>query len=271
MSESRGLRGELGRTRRYPGPWAAQGLPPEGLGRRGRGHRAPGLHGPARGDRGHRRQDRLREVDVLQHADRPRARRRRARSRSAGAHPTGTSTPFAAASASSSSRTGCCPWRSLLDNVTLGLEIMAIDPAERRTRAERWLHRLGPGRTFSGPFRASCRAGCASGPRSPEPSPSTPRSCSPTRRSVTSTRSPPADPRPVLRHGPRRAQDGDPRHPPARGGDRDIATACLPRTGHTLNLEEPRPSTARSSTSCETSRAELRISRKKGDTTWILG
>jgi NitT/TauT family transport system ATP-binding protein len=35
------------------------------------------------------------------------------------------------------------PWRSLLDNVTLGLEIMGVDPAERRARAERWLHRLG--------------------------------------------------------------------------------------------------------------------------------
>jgi NitT/TauT family transport system ATP-binding protein len=35
------------------------------------------------------------------------------------------------------------PWRTLLDNVTLGLEIMGIEPAERRARAERWLHRLG--------------------------------------------------------------------------------------------------------------------------------
>jgi NitT/TauT family transport system ATP-binding protein len=35
------------------------------------------------------------------------------------------------------------PWRTLLDNVTLGLEIMGIDPEERRARAERWLHRLG--------------------------------------------------------------------------------------------------------------------------------
>ena len=35
------------------------------------------------------------------------------------------------------------PWRSLVDNVTLGLEIMGIDPGERRTRAEAWLARLG--------------------------------------------------------------------------------------------------------------------------------
>jgi NitT/TauT family transport system ATP-binding protein len=35
------------------------------------------------------------------------------------------------------------PWRSLLDNVTLGLEIMGLDPAEQRARAERWLQRLG--------------------------------------------------------------------------------------------------------------------------------
>ncbi len=35
------------------------------------------------------------------------------------------------------------PWRSLLDNVTLGLEIMGLDPAAQRTRAEHWLHRLG--------------------------------------------------------------------------------------------------------------------------------
>jgi NitT/TauT family transport system ATP-binding protein len=35
------------------------------------------------------------------------------------------------------------PWRSLLDNVTLGLEIMGLDPAERRARAEHWLSRLG--------------------------------------------------------------------------------------------------------------------------------
>jgi len=35
------------------------------------------------------------------------------------------------------------PWRSLMDNVTLGLEIMGVDPAEQRAQAERWLHRLG--------------------------------------------------------------------------------------------------------------------------------
>jgi NitT/TauT family transport system ATP-binding protein len=35
------------------------------------------------------------------------------------------------------------PWRSVLDNVTLGLEIMGIDAAERRARAEQWLSRLG--------------------------------------------------------------------------------------------------------------------------------
>lgn len=35
------------------------------------------------------------------------------------------------------------PWRTLLDNVTLGLEIMGLAPAEQRARAERWLHRLG--------------------------------------------------------------------------------------------------------------------------------
>lgn len=35
------------------------------------------------------------------------------------------------------------PWRTLLDNVTLGLEIMGIDGAERRDRAEHWLSRLG--------------------------------------------------------------------------------------------------------------------------------
>jgi NitT/TauT family transport system ATP-binding protein len=35
------------------------------------------------------------------------------------------------------------PWRPLYENVTLGLEIMGIDPAEQRRRAEHWLHRLG--------------------------------------------------------------------------------------------------------------------------------
>jgi NitT/TauT family transport system ATP-binding protein len=35
------------------------------------------------------------------------------------------------------------PWRTLVENVTLGLEIMGVDSAERRARAERWLHRLG--------------------------------------------------------------------------------------------------------------------------------
>lgn len=35
------------------------------------------------------------------------------------------------------------PWRTLLDNVTLGLEIMGLPPAEQRARAERWLERLG--------------------------------------------------------------------------------------------------------------------------------
>jgi NitT/TauT family transport system ATP-binding protein len=37
------------------------------------------------------------------------------------------------------------PWRTLLDNVTLGLEIMDIDPAEQRKRAMVWLERLGLG------------------------------------------------------------------------------------------------------------------------------
>ena len=35
------------------------------------------------------------------------------------------------------------PWRPLFENVTLGLEIMGIDPAEQRARAEHWLRRLG--------------------------------------------------------------------------------------------------------------------------------
>jgi NitT/TauT family transport system ATP-binding protein len=35
------------------------------------------------------------------------------------------------------------PWRTLLDNVTLGLEIMGIDGSERRERAKHWLSRLG--------------------------------------------------------------------------------------------------------------------------------
>jgi NitT/TauT family transport system ATP-binding protein len=35
------------------------------------------------------------------------------------------------------------PWRTLRDNVTLGLELMGVEPAEQRARAERWLHRLG--------------------------------------------------------------------------------------------------------------------------------
>jgi NitT/TauT family transport system ATP-binding protein len=35
------------------------------------------------------------------------------------------------------------PWRSLLNNVTLGLEIIGLDPTEQRARAERWLQRLG--------------------------------------------------------------------------------------------------------------------------------
>jgi NitT/TauT family transport system ATP-binding protein len=43
------------------------------------------------------------------------------------------------------------PWRSLIDNVTLGLEIMGIEAAERRRRAERWLSRLGLER-FLGAF-----------------------------------------------------------------------------------------------------------------------
>ncbi len=35
------------------------------------------------------------------------------------------------------------PWRTLLDNVTLGLEIMGVDPAEQQQRARVWLDRLG--------------------------------------------------------------------------------------------------------------------------------
>ncbi len=37
------------------------------------------------------------------------------------------------------------PWRTLLENVTLGLEIMDIDAAEQRRRALIWLERLGLG------------------------------------------------------------------------------------------------------------------------------
>lgn len=43
------------------------------------------------------------------------------------------------------------PWRTLLDNVTLGLEIMDIAPAQRRERALAWLDRLGLG-NFLGAF-----------------------------------------------------------------------------------------------------------------------
>lgn len=35
------------------------------------------------------------------------------------------------------------PWRSLLDNVTLGLEILGVDPAQQKEEAVRWLQRLG--------------------------------------------------------------------------------------------------------------------------------
>ncbi len=35
------------------------------------------------------------------------------------------------------------PWRTLIDNVTLGLEIIGMDPAAQRAEAERWLQRLG--------------------------------------------------------------------------------------------------------------------------------
>jgi NitT/TauT family transport system ATP-binding protein len=35
------------------------------------------------------------------------------------------------------------PWRTLLDNVTLGLEIMGIAPEEQHQRARFWLDRLG--------------------------------------------------------------------------------------------------------------------------------
>ncbi len=35
------------------------------------------------------------------------------------------------------------PWRTLLQNVTLGLEILGVAPEEQRARAEQWLKRLG--------------------------------------------------------------------------------------------------------------------------------
>ena len=35
------------------------------------------------------------------------------------------------------------PWRTLIENVTLGLEIMDMDAAAQRAEAERWLQRLG--------------------------------------------------------------------------------------------------------------------------------
>src|ERR1700759_769912 len=37
------------------------------------------------------------------------------------------------------------PWRTAIQNVELGLEMLDVPAAERRTAAQRWLTRLGPG------------------------------------------------------------------------------------------------------------------------------
>ena len=37
------------------------------------------------------------------------------------------------------------PWRKALDNVAYGLEILRVPEPERRTRAQRWLERVGLG------------------------------------------------------------------------------------------------------------------------------
>jgi glycine betaine/proline transport system ATP-binding protein len=77
------------------------------------------------------------------------------------------------------------PWRSVVENVALGLELSRTVPASRRrARCSR------PSASTTGPRSASpsSRAACSSASAWRAPSPPTPRSCSWTSRSPPSTR-----------------------------------------------------------------------------------
>ena len=68
------------------------------------------------------------------------------------------------------------PWRTVAENVGLGLELRGVPEAERERIVAEKLEMVGlePGR---GSTRTSCRAGCSSGSGSPARSRPTPTSC----------------------------------------------------------------------------------------------
>ena len=79
------------------------------------------------------------------------------------------------------------PWRSALDNVMLGLQILDKDKAEAEAIARRWLARLGlSGHEMT--IRMRCPAACASASPSRGPLRSSRTSCCAMSRSRRSTR-----------------------------------------------------------------------------------
>jgi NitT/TauT family transport system ATP-binding protein len=74
------------------------------------------------------------------------------------------------------------PWRTILENVTIGLETQGMPRAERNDRARSLIAKYG--------LRAICRAACASAWRSRARWPPTRRSCCSTSRCPRSTTRP---------------------------------------------------------------------------------
>jgi NitT/TauT family transport system ATP-binding protein len=66
------------------------------------------------------------------------------------------------------------PWRNALDNVAYGLEILRVPEPDRRTRARRWLERVGLG-GFENAYPHQLQAACGSGSALPGHSVSSPK------------------------------------------------------------------------------------------------
>jgi NitT/TauT family transport system ATP-binding protein len=81
------------------------------------------------------------------------------------------------------------PWKTVFDNIALGLRNKGVAKEERRDRIEKAIALMNLQGTRA-PFRTSSRAACSSASRSRARMCSSPRSCSWTSRSARSTRRP---------------------------------------------------------------------------------
>ena len=140
------------------------------------------------------------------------------------------------------------PWRSVIDNVALPMELAGVAPDVRRDRAEAALAQVGLA-TAARPRRASSRAGWRSAPRSPGAGRRSPGAAA--RRAVQRARR--AHPRGVRRRAPaplaRAAAHRRLRHPqrrrgrrPRRSRRRHDPAAGARRPSREVDLPRPRPS-----------------------------